>query len=516
MPRGMGSLMEEMLLSDNTPDKEGYYREVMQSILETGQSDALIIALSGVIQTLAIDRLHIIGDVFDRGPRADLIMDALENYHQVDVQWGNHDIAWMGAAALSEACIAQVIVTSVKYGNLETLEVGYGISLRPLATLAAACYGDDPCEAFLPRDNGEELHEDEMELARMHKAAAILQFKLEGQLLSRHPEYGMNNRRLLDRIDFEKKTVEIDGQEYALRSCHFPTIDPDDPYALTPLEKEVMERMALEFAHSEKLQRHVQFLYSAGGMYLRCNGNLLYHGCIPMNKDGTFAVVPVHEGEELRGREAIDAADVKARQGYFSTLGTSERQDGQDFLWYLGSGPNSPLFGKDKMATFERYFVTDKEAHVENKNAYYDFQDDEQTALRILRGFGLNDSGFIINGHVPVKLGQGESPIKAGGRLLVIDGGLSRAYQPVTGIAGYTLIFTSHELSLVAHQPFESTATAIAAEQDIHSVQTLVKQMPRRLLIDDTDEGEDLRCRIDDLMRLITAYRKGVIKEARG
>ena len=490
MPRGMGSLMEEMLLSDNTPDKEGYYREVMQSILETGQSDALIIALSGVIQTLAIDRLHIIGDVFDRGPRADLIMDALENYHQVDVQWGNHDIAWMGAAALSEACIAQVIVTSVKYGNLETLEVGYGISLRPLATLAAACYGDDPCEAFLPRDNGEELHEDEMELARMHKAAAILQFKLEGQLLSRHPEYGMNNRRLLDHIDFEKKTVEIDGQEYALRSCHFPTIDPDDPYALTPLEKEVME--------------------------LRCNGNLLYHGCIPMNKDGTFAVVPVHEGEELRGREAIDAADVKARQGYFSTLGTSERQDGQDFLWYLGSGPNSPLFGKDKMATFERYFVTDKEAHVENKNAYYDFQDDEQTALRILRGFGLNDSGFIINGHVPVKLGQGESPIKAGGRLLVIDGGLSRAYQPVTGIAGYTLIFTSHELSLVAHQPFESTATAIAAEQDIHSVQTLVKQMPRRLLIDDTDEGEDLRCRIDDLMRLITAYRKGVIKEARG
>ncbi len=237
MPRGMGSLMEEMLLSDNTPDKEGYYREVMQSILETGQSDALIIALSGVIQTLAIDRLHIIGDIFDRGPRADLIMDALENYHQVDVQWGNHDIAWMGAAALSEACIAQVIVTSVKYGNLETLEVGYGISLRPLATLAAACYGDDPCEAFLPRDNGEELHEDEMELARMHKAAAILQFKLEGQLLSRHPEYGMDNRRLLDHIDFEKKTVEIDGQEYALRSCHFPTIDPDDPYALTPLEK---------------------------------------------------------------------------------------------------------------------------------------------------------------------------------------------------------------------------------------------------------------------------------------
>ena len=307
MPRGMGALMEEMLLSDNTPDKEGYYREVMQSILETGQSDAMIIALSGVIQALAIDRLHIIGDIFDRGPRADLIMDALENYHQVDVQWGNHDIAWMGAAALSEACIAQVIVTSVKYGNLETLEVGYGISLRPLATLAAACYADDPCEAFLPRDNGEELHEDEMELARMHKAAAILQFKLEGQLLSRHPEYRMESRRILHHIDFENRTVEIDGKAYPLRSCAFPTIDPADPYALTPLEREVMERMVLEFAHSEKLQRHVQFLYSAGGMYLRCNGNLLYHGCIPMEKNGDFAAVPVHTDEALRTSRRVRA-----------------------------------------------------------------------------------------------------------------------------------------------------------------------------------------------------------------
>ena len=515
MPREMGALMEELLLSDGTPDKEGYYREVMQSILETGQSDAMIIALSRVIQVLAIDRLHIIGDIFDRGPRADLIMDALENYHQVDVQWGNHDIAWMGAAALSEACIAQVIVTSVKYGNLETLEVGYGISLRPLSTLAAACYADDPCEAFLPRDNGENLHEDEMELARMHKAAAILQFKLEGQLLARHPEYGMEGRRLLHRIDFEKRTVEVDGVVYPLRSCCFPTIDPADPYALTPLEHDVMDRLTLEFAHSEKLQRHVQFLYSAGGMYLRCNGNLLYHGCIPMEAGGEFAPIPVPGGAAC-GREAIDAADRMARQGYFLTLGQQERRDGQDFLWYLGSGPNSPLFGKAKMATFERYFIADKASHAEEKNAYYEYQNDEATALRILHEFGLSDTGFIINGHVPVKLGQGESPIKAGGRLLVIDGGMSRAYQPVTGIAGYTLIFTSHELNLVAHQPFESTASAISAEQDIHSVQSLVKQMPHRLLIADTDEGDALRDRIDDLMRLISAYRSGVIKEARG
>ena len=515
MPREMGALIDELLSDNNTPEKEGYYREVMQSILETGQADAMIIALSRVIQNLAIDRLHIIGDIFDRGPRADLIMDALEGYHQVDVQWGNHDIVWMGAAALSEACIAQIIVTSVKYGNLETLEVGYGISLRPLATLASACYKDDPCEAFLPRDNGEELHEDEMELARMHKAAAILQFKLEGQLLARHPEYDMEDRRLLHRIDFEKQTVEVEGTVYPLRSCVFPTIDPENPYELTALEREVMDRLTMEFAHSEKLQRHVQFLYSSGSMYLRCNGNLLYHGCIPMQEDGSFVAMPVGEGT-LSGRAAIDAADKLARKGYFSRLHSQKRLDGQDFLWYLGSGPNSPLFGKSKMSTFERYFIADKAAHVEKKNAYYSFQDDEATALKILREFGLNETGFIINGHVPVKLGKGESPVKAGGRLLVIDGGMSRAYQPVTGIAGYTLIFSSHELSLVAHQPFESTASAISAEQDVHAVQSVVKKMPQRLLIADTDKGEELRERIQDLTTLIEAYQSGLIKEARG
>ncbi len=515
MPKDMGALIEELMSADNTPDKDGYYREVMQSILETGQADALIIAFSRVIQVLAIDRLHIIGDIFDRGPRADLIMDALAEYHQVDIQWGNHDIVWMGAAALSEVCIAQIILTSVKYANLETLEIGYGISLRPLATLAN-CYAGDPCDAFHTKDNGEELHEDEMELARMHKAAAILQFKLEGQLIERHPEYRMEERRILHRIDYENKTVAICGQSYPLRDGFFPTIDPENPYTLTALEREVMDKLVLEFAHSEKLQRHVQFLYSAGGMYLRCNGNLLYHGCIPMEEDGTFATIPVAPGSALRGRAAIDAADKLARQGFFAPLGQKKRQDGQDFMWYLWCGANSPLFGKEKMATFERYFIADKATHEEKKNAYYKFQNDEATALRILGEFGLSENGFIINGHVPVKLSQGERPVRAGGRLLVIDGGMSRAYQPVTGIAGYTLIFTSHELNLVAHQPFESTAAAISSEQDIHSVQSLVKSMPRRLLIEDTDEGEDLRERIEDLMALITAYRSGVIKEARG
>ncbi len=515
MPKDMGALIEELMSADNTPDKDGYYREVMQSILETGQADALIIAFSRVIQVLAIDRLHIIGDIFDRGPRADLIMDALANYHQVDIQWGNHDIVWMGAAALSEVCIAQIILTSVKYANLETLEIGYGISLRPLSTLAN-CYADDPCDAFHTKDNGEELHEDEMDLARMHKAAAVMMFKLEGQLVARHPEYRMEGRRVLHHIDYENKTVEIDGAVYPLKDGYFPTIDPADPYALTPLEREVMDKLVLEFAHSEKLQRHVQFLYSAGGMYLRCNGNLLYHGCIPMEADGAFATIPVSPDSELRGREAIDAADKLARQGFFAPLGQKKRQDGQDFLWYLWCGAKSPLFGKEKMATFERYFVAEKKTHEEKKNAYYRFQNDEAKVLGILEEFGLNENGFIINGHVPVKLGQGERPVRGGGRLLVIDGGMSRAYQPVTGIAGYTLIFTSHELNLVAHQPFESTAAAISSEQDIHSVQSLVKSMPRRLLIEDTDEGEDLRERIEDLRALITAYRSGVIKEARG
>ncbi|MBP3657168.1 MAG: fructose-1,6-bisphosphatase [Clostridia bacterium] len=515
MPKALGALIEELLLNDGTPDKEGYYKAIMQSILETEQADNMIIALSRMIQALVIDRLHIIGDIFDRGPRPDKIMDALEAYHQVDVQWGNHDIVWMGAAARSETCIAQVIVTSVKYGNLETLEVGYGISLRPLSTLAMTCYADDPCESFRPRDNGEELHEDEMELARMHKAAAVLLFKLEGQLLERHPEYGMAERRLLHGIDFERRTVMIGGQAYPLRSCMFPTIDPKDPYALTPMEREVMDKLVSEFAHSEKLQRHAQFLYSAGGMYLCCNGNLLYHGCIPMNEDGSFAPIPVSRTGSLCGKAAIDAADQLARQGYFARPGSAARQDGQDFMWYLWCGPNSPLFGKSRMATFERYFIADKETHKEIKNAYYAYQNDEETAKRILGEFGLNESGFIINGHVPVKLAQGESPIRAGGRLLVIDGGLSRAYQKVTGIAGYTLVFSSHELSLVAHQPFESRASAISAEQDIRSVQSPVMQMPRRILIADTDEGQDLRRRIDDLMALIFAYRSGTIKESR-
>ena len=518
MPPAFAYIIDELLHVDyNDDNKKVYYDEIIHSIIDIEMGDQFIMALCNLIQNLTVDSLHIIGDIFDRGPRADIIMDELMHFHDVDIQWGNHDISWMGAATGNLACICNVLRIAIRYNGFDVLEDGYGINLRPLSMFAAKVYRDDPCERFLPKILDENIYDavDPGLAAKMHKAITVIQFKVEGQITKRHPDYQINDRIHLEHINFEKGTVNIHGKDYKMLDMNFPTIDPKDPLKLTKEEQELINSLALSFRHSETLHRHIRFVYSHGAMYKRCNSNLLYHGCIPMEKNGDFAIVPVHVDEQLRGREATDAADVKARQGYFSTLGTQEREDGQDFLGYLGSGPNSPLFGKDKMATFERYFVADKATHVENKNPYYDFQNDEQTALRILGEFGLSDSGFIINGHVPVKLGQGESPIRAGGRLLVIDGGLSRAYQPVTGIAGYTLIFTSHELNLVAHQPFESTAAAISAEQDIHSVQSLVKQMPRRLLIADTDEGKELRCRIDDLMRLITAYRKGVIKEAR-
>ena len=516
LPADLGELLEELLLREPVHDKQLYYSEMIDSITECGQSDAVIIELSRIIQYLAIDRLHIIGDIYDRGPRADLIMDALMAHHSVDVQWGNHDIVWMGAAAGSRACIAQVLVTQVKYGNLDALEVGYGISLRALATFADTVYADDPCAEFLPRTVEGDATEDSMELARMHKAAAVLLFKLEGQLLLRHPEYGMQERLLLGRIDYSAGTIALGGRTLPLSSCRFPTIDPADPYALSEGEREVMERMQAAFEHSDKLQAHVKFLFAAGSMYLSVNGNLLYHGCIPMDEDGGFMELPldVGDGRRPRGREALDAAERLVRQGYFARAGSRARRDGQDLMYYLWCGPASPLFGKARMATFERYFVDDPDARSERKNPYYALVDSEDAARRILAAFGLNpDTGHIINGHVPVQVKKGESPIHAGGRLLVIDGGLSRAYQSVTGIAGYTLIFTSHALLMVAHQPFESTTRAITDEQDIHSVQTVVEQMPRRLRIADTDQGARLRERIEDLTGLTEAFASGAIKE---
>ena len=513
MPKDMGALIEELMSADNTPDKDGYYREVMQSILETGQADALIIAFSRVIQALAIDRLHIIGDIFDRGPRADLIMDALAEYHQVDIQWGNHDIVWMGAAALSEVCIAQIILTSVKYANLETLEIGYGISLRPLATLAN-CYADDPCDAFHTKDNGEELHEDEMELARMHKAAAILQFKLEGQLIERHPEYRMEERRILHRIDYENKTVAIGGQSYLLRDGFFPTIDPENPYALTALEREVMDKLVLEFAHSEKLQRHARFLYSKGSLYRIFNGNLLFHGCIPMTEQGKLMSFSIG-CNSLSGREFLDYADTTARRAYYNKPGSPERQFGMDFLWWLWCGRNSPIFGRDRMTTFERRFIADEETHTEPKNAYYQLYNDPAVCDMLLKEFGLEgEHCHIINGHMPVKSKKGESPIKGGGKLLVIDGGFCKAYQKTTGIAGYTLIYNSGCLRLVSHEPFSGREDAIRRNRDIVSSSVVFERMESRQKIAGTDIGRQLQDQIDNLMALLQAFRSGAIVES--
>lgn len=516
MPEDLGELMEELLLREDAHDKRAYYSETVDAIIECGQADAVIVELSRVIQYLSIDHLHIIGDIYDRGPRADLIMDALMNYHNVDIQWGNHDIVWMGAAAGSPVCIAQVLVTQLKYGNLDALEVGYGISLRALATFAAGAYAADTCAGFRPRRlAGPDPAEDDMELARMHKAMAVIMFKLECQLLERHPEYGMDARRLLERVDFDQGALELDGAHHALTSNSFPTVDPAAPAALTEAERELMYRLKTAFEHSEKLQAHIKFLFAAGSMYLRCNGNLLYHGCIPMNEDGSLMELPIDlPGGRPTGRAALDCAERMARQGYFARPGSRARRDGQDMMWYLWCGPASPLFGKSRMAAFERYFIADEAAWEERKNPYYSLLGEERVARGILSAFDLSpDSGHIINGHVPVRVKKGESPVHAGGRVLVIDGGLSRAYQDVTGIAGYTLIFSSHALLLVAHQPFESTTRAITDEQDIHSVQTLVERMPRRLRILDTDQGARLRERIEDLISLTEAYASGAIKE---
>ena len=519
MPRGMGALMEEMLLSDNTPDKEGYYREVMQSILETGQSDAMIIALSGVIQALAIDRLHIIGDIFDRGPRADIILDSLMEHHCVDIQWGNHDVLWMGAATGSRTCIAAVLNNSITYNNLEVIETGYGISLRPLALFANEVYRDSDTSCFQTKTLGDAIayNAKDIELgARMHKAIAIILFKLEGQIIRRNPEFGMDDRLLLDRIDYKRGTIQIDGSEYQLVHTDFPTVDPAAPYMLSKEEERLMEQLRDAFLHSEKLQKHARFLYSKGGLYKCYNGNLLFHGCIPMEADGSFMSFSIG-GAPVSGRAFLDRADLLARQGYYAREGTPEKQFGKDFLWFLWCGRNSPLFGRDHIATFERCLIADHAAWAEPKNAYYAYYNDADVCVRILREFGLEGPHcHIINGHVPVKTKEGENPVKAGGRLIVIDGGFCRAYQPTTGIAGYTLIYNSWGIRLASHEPFDGRLDAIRNNRDIVSTSVVFERMQSRIKIGETDIGAQLSRNIEDLKWLLLAYKTGEIKEDHG
>ena len=490
MPRGMGSLMEEMLLSDNTPDKEGYYREVMQSILETGQSDALIIALSGVIQTLAIDRLHIIGDIFDRGPRADLIMDALENYHQVDVQWGNHDILWMGAAAGSPGSVANVVRICARYGNLSILEDAYGINLR------------DPCTAFALKGNPG-LSEAETRLTeKIQKAMAVIQFKVEAALIAENPSFGLDDRNLLHLIDHERGTVMVDGVEYELLDTTFPTVDWDDPYRLTEDEDAVIEQLCAAFTGSERLQRHMRFFLDRGSLYKIENGNLMLHACVPLAADGLLLEVTLF-GKTYQGRALYDMVDASVRAA-FSATDEAERKRGLDMLWYLWLGPGSPLFAKSKMATFELYLIADKAARKEVKNPFYSLLDDEAVVDGIFRDFGMDPAtSRIICGHVPVKVKDGEDPVKANGRVLCIDGGFSAAYQKTTGLAGFTLVSNAEGLFLDANEPLASRAAAVEGTADIRAERRVLAAYDTPRTVADTDEGARIRERIALLRTLL-------------
>lgn len=517
LPKIFGGIIDELLYADTSfgTDKEGYHSQSIRSIVELGQSDAFIVEIAHLIQNLAIGKLHIIGDIFDRGPRADIILDRLSTYHAVDIQWGNHDVEWMGAAAGSPACIANVIAISTKYCNFDCIEDGYGINLRPLTVFALETYTDDPCTCFIPKNpNAVNISQhDKSFWAKLHKAISIIRFKLEGQIILKHPEFHMENHLMLDKIDYEKGTITIEGKTYKLLDTNFPTIDPADPYKLTEAEEELMESLCSSFKHSEKLQRHIRFIYSKGSMYLVINNNLLYHGCIPMTDKGEFAEYEI-DGEVVKGKKLLDRAEQVARVGYFGKDGQPEKLYGEDFLWYLWCGVGSPVYGKNKMTSFERYFIAEEEAWTEIKDPYYNHVEKTSVCCKILREFGVDPESFshIINGHVPVKIKKGESPIKAGGKLLVIDGGLSKAYQSQTGIAGYTLLFNSHGLLLSPHDSFESVKNAITKDEDIYSSLDMVDMAPVRLLVEDTDTGKRQQKKISDLRALVDAFRKGIVK----
>lgn len=509
LPPHFAYIMDELLHANGGSNKPHYHCEIIRTIVETKMSEDFIIALCNTIQQLLVDKLHIIGDIFDRGPRADAIMDALIQRHDVDIQWGNHDISWMGAAAGNWACIANVIRLGIRYNNFDLLEDGYGINLRALSIFAAQTYRDDPCEAFVPHilDQNQYDPVDIPLASKMHKAMAIIQFKLEGQLIKKHPEYGRNDRILLEQVNFEKGTVCLGGKVYPLRDTRFPTVDPKDPLRLSHEEMELMKTIAASFQHSERLQKHIRFLYSHGSMYLCVNSNLLYHGCIPLTPDGKFDTVQF-SGEAHSGRKYLEYLDGVARSAYFAPQGSKERETACDFMWYLWCGAKSPLFGKAKMTTFERYFIADKTTHTEEFNPYYTYIEHRETCEMVLREFGLDPAVcHIINGHVPVK--QGENPIKGGGLLYMIDGGISKSYQKQTGIGGYTFIANSRYLALAQHMPLKAGGTACENSPKV----MVVEAIKERVTVKDTDTGAELSRQIEELSALLEAYRSGAIKE---
>lgn len=504
IPEDLRYIVDELLNVAEDVNKDYYYEQIINSIIETDIAETFIISLCRLIQALAIDRLHIIGDIFDRGPRPDVILDELMNMQDVDIQWGNHDISWIGAASGNTALIANVLRISIKYNNFDLLEDGYGLNLRALAVFAAETYGNDQCGIYYPHTYDDNIYDpiDGKLAAQMHKAITVIQLKLESQLIQAHPEWQMEGRDLFSQVDFSGGTVEIRGEAHPLRDRYFPTVDPEHPAELSDSEKELMNILANTFLHSEKLQRHIKFLLARGSMYNICNGNLLFHGCIPMDERGEFESLEI-QGGKFSGRALLDEINGLVDRAYFSR----ESYAG-DFMWYLWCGSCSPLFGKDKMAMFEQYYLDEAELQRENYNYYYAFSEDPEVCRRILRHFSIDeDKGHIINGHVPVKIKDGESPVKAGGKLFVIDGGISKAYQRATGIAGYTLIYDSHGLSLAEHKPF------IPGDPEQTPEVRIVEKLQSRSNISDTDKGAALYDQISDLRELLQAYRSGLIKE---
>ena len=511
-------ILDELIhLAEEGGSRRDQYENIISTIIQIGQAADVIKAICALIKSLVVDRLHIVGDIFDRGPRADIVMDSLMAANNVDIQWGNHDVLWMGAASGSRTLVATVLSNSIRYNNLDVIETGYGISLRPLSIFANEVYKGIDTQQFQVKLTGSDADQytekDKLLSARMYKAITIILFKLEGQKILRHPEFGMEDRLLLDKIDYEKKTVNVNGKTYDLLDWDFPTVDPAAPYRLTEEESHVIDQLTDSFRNSEKLQKHIRFLYSKGSLYKVYNGNLLFHGCIPMDAEGNLLRFTIG-GKERSGREFLDYAEKTARKAYYDRRGSEERQFGMDFLWWLWAGRNSPIFGRDRMTTFERRFIADESTWAEPKNAYYTYCQDPAVCVMLLKEFGLEGPHcHIINGHVPVRTKKGESPIKGGGKLIVIDGGFSKAYQPTSGIAGYTLIYNSRHYRIVSHQPFAGRWNAIHKNDEIRNESEVFEIMETRMRMSQTDEGVELQTRVDDLMMLLEAYRTGAVTE---
>ena len=513
LPKDFAYIIEELMTENrHGVDKQAYYAAIVDAVIRTDRGGALVEALCLLIQRLAIERLHIVGDIYDRGPYPHIIMDALMEHHSLDIQWGNHDIVWMGASLGQRGCIAHVVRNCARYGNLSILEDAYGINILPLASFALEAYKDDPCVAFGLKGNPD-LPPQELEMnVKIQKAMAIIQFKVEAQLIDENPGFGLEDRKLLDKIDYENGTVMLDGVAYELTDTVFPTVDPADPYRLTPEEEEVMQRLEQAFTGCEKLQRHMRFFLDAGSLYKVCNGNLLFHACVPLNADGSLMETEVF-GETYKGRALYDVMERYVRAA-FDDADPELAKRGRDLLWYMWLGEGSPLFAKSKMATFELYLIAEKEARKEVKNPFYSYLDDEHVMGGIFEDFGMDpETSRIVCGHVPVKVKDGEDPVKCGGRVLTIDGGFSKAYQPTTGIAGYTLISNSYGFVLAAHEPLESMRAAVVNELDIHSSRKVVELVDKRTLVADTDNGAVLKQQIADLEELLEAYRCGAISE---